>query len=147
MAYSYYFRGPKHKDSRYAEGLTLDSRTLSDIFRCPHCAYIAARGNSFCRGCGVRFTRKDLETMEKNICSPVGALPWNTRDRYRCIHCAEFVSIIDHYCRGCGDRIDDSERQLMAVRLAELAKRNSPALVGAAVFVAVVIWVCIEIVR
>ena len=85
--------------------------------------------------------------MEKNIRSPVGALPWNTRDRYRCVHCAEFVAISDKYCRGCGDEIEDHERQLMSLRLSELAKKNTPALIGLGVFVLLVIWLCIQMVR
>ena len=85
--------------------------------------------------------------MEKKKRSPVGALPWNTRDRYRCIHCAEFVSMADRYCRGCGDQIDDAERQLMKLKIAELAKRNTPALIGLAGFVLLVILVAIQIVR
>jgi predicted amidophosphoribosyltransferase len=125
----------------------MEIRTLNDIYRCPYCGSIAARGDSHCRGCGVRFKKADIETMENNIKSPVGAIPWNTRDRFRCVHCDMFVAISDNYCRGCGDEIEDHERQLMHLRLSELAKQNSPALIGLAIFVLLVIYVLIQVVR
>ena len=125
----------------------MEPRTLHDIYSCPYCSYIAARGNYYCRGCGVRFNKNDIEIMEDNIRSPVGALPWNTRDRFRCVHCTSFVAISDKYCRGCGDEIEDHERQLMRLKIAELAKQNTPALIGLGVFVLLVIWVSIIIVR
>ncbi len=117
----------------------MEARTLYDIYRCPHCGAIAAHGNAYCRGCGVRFTSDDVEIMEKNIRSPMWAMPWNTRDRYRCVHCEEFVAIADRYCRGCGDEIEDHERQLMRLRLSELARRNTPALIGLGVTVLLLI--------
>lgn len=85
--------------------------------------------------------------MEANIRSPIGAIPWNFRDRYRCVHCEKFVAISDNYCRGCGDEIEDHEKQLMHLRLSELAKKNSPALIGLGIFVLLVILVSIEMVR
>lgn len=81
--------------------------------------------------------------MEANIHSPIGAIPWNTRDRYRCIHCSEFVAISDKHCRGCGDEIDNNEKHLMRLNLSELAKRNTPSLIGLAVFVLLVIYLSI----
>ena len=125
----------------------MESRTLHDIYRCPHCRSIAARGDNHCRGCGVRFQKNDIETMEGNIHSPIGALPWNTRDRYRCVHCDKFVAISDMYCRGCGDEIESHEKQLMRLRLSELAKQNTAALIGLGIFVLLVIIVSIGMVR
>ena len=125
----------------------MEPRSLHDIYLCPHCKSIAARGDSYCRGCGVRFGESDLTLMENNIQSPIGALPWNTRDRYRCVHCDKHIAISDGYCRGCGDEIEDHERQLMKLKLSELAKDNSPALIGLSVFVLLVIWVSIQIVK
>lgn len=122
-------------------------RTLNDIYRCPHCDSIAARGDTHCRQCGKKFSNNDIEIMEGNIHSPIGAIPWNTRDRYRCVHCEKFVAISDNYCRGCGDEIEDHEKQLMHLRLSELAKENTPALIGLSIFVLLVILVSIEIVR
>ena len=75
----------------------METRTLNDIYRCPHCGSIAARG--------------------------------------------------DHHCRGCGDEIEDHERQLMRIRISELAKQNTPALIGLGVFVIIVIVVSIEFIR
>ena len=121
-------------------------RTLHDIFRCPYCSSIAARGNSFCRGCGVKFKASDINTMEKNIHHPIGATPWNTRDRYRCLHCAEFVSIKDKYCRGCGDEIEHDEKHLMKLKMSELAKKNTPSLIGLMIFVLMAIWATISLV-
>jgi len=125
----------------------MEPGTLSDIYRCPRCSSVAAHGDNYCRGCGVNFSKNDFEIMEDNIHSPIGALPWNTRDRYRCVHCGKYVAISDEYCRGCGDEIEDHEKQLMRLRLSELARQNTPALIGLAVFVLVVIAVCINIVR
>jgi uncharacterized membrane protein YvbJ len=125
----------------------MEPRTLNDIYRCPHCGSIAARGDNHCRGCGVKFNVNDIEIMEGNIRSPIGALPWNTRDRYRCVHCDKFVAISDKYCRGCGDEIEDHEKQLMQIRLSELAKKNIPALIGLGVFVLLVIAICIVMVK
>ena len=125
----------------------MEPRTLNDIYRCPHCVSITARVDDHCRGCGVRFSKQDVEIMEDNTHSPIGALPWNTRDRYRCVHCEEHVAISDNYCRGCGDEIEDHEKQLMRLRISELAKQNTPALIGLGVFVLLVIAICIEIVR
>jgi len=124
----------------------MEPRTLQDIYRCPHCSVIAAHGNSYCRGCGVNFTNSDIEVMKGNIHSPIGALPWNTRDRYRCVHCTEFVAISDNFCRGCGDEIEDHEKQLMRLRLSELAERNTPALIGLGIFVLLVIYISTQIV-
>ncbi len=84
--------------------------------------------------------------MEGNVHSAVGALPWNTRDRYRCVHCSEFVAIVDNYCRGCGDEIEDHERQLMRINLTELAKQNTPSLIGLGFLVVLVILFSIHIV-
>ena len=124
----------------------MELRTLYDIYRCPYCKAIAARGNYYCRGCGVRFTQDDVKKMERDIRSPVGALPWNTRDRFRCLQCKEFVSIQDKYCRSCGDEFDAKEKNLMRLKLAELAKRNTPALIGLTIFVIFVIWISIQVV-
>jgi len=125
----------------------MEARTLHDIYRCPHCASIAARGDYHCRGCGVKFSRQDIEIMDNNIHSPIGAIPWNTRDRYRCVHCEKFIAITDAYCRGCGDEIENHERQLMRIRLSELAKQNTPALIGLGLFVLFVIYASIQIVK
>jgi len=125
----------------------MGTSTLADIYRCPHCSSKAAHGDSHCRGCGVNFSKNDIEVMASNIHSTMGALPWNTRDRYRCVHCEKYIAITDKFCRGCGDEIEDHEKQLMRLRLSELAKQNTPALIGLAVFVLVVIAVCIKIVR
>ena len=95
----------------------------------------------------MKFNKNDVEIMEDNIHSPIGALPWNTRDRYRCVHCEKILAISDRYCRGCGDEIEDHERQLMHLRLSELAKQNTPALIGLGVFVLLVITVSIVMVR
>jgi hypothetical protein len=100
----------------------MEPRTLNDIYCCPNCGSIAARGDNHWRGCGVKFNVNDIGIMEDNIRSPIGALPWNTRDRYRCVLCDKFVAILDKYCRGCGDEIEDHERQLMHIRFSELAK-------------------------
>jgi predicted amidophosphoribosyltransferase len=125
----------------------MKQRTLQDVYRCPHCGAIAARGNCYCRGCGVQFSREDVAVMEDNLHSPIGALPWNTRDRFRCVHCQEFVAIYDSYCRGCGDEIEDHERQLMRLKLSELAKQNTPALIGLGVVVLLIVWAAILLVR
>ena len=125
----------------------MEIRTLNDIYRCPHCSSIAARGDEHCRGCGIKFSNNDIEKMEYNIHSPIGALPWNTRDRFRCVHCEKFVSISDNYCRGCGDEIENHERQLMRLKMSELAKQNTPALIGLGFFILVVIFVSIQIVK
>jgi hypothetical protein len=125
----------------------MQARTLNDIYSCPHCDSMAARGDYHCRGCSIKFSREDIETMENNIRSPIGALPWNTRDRYRCVHCEKFIAISDAYCRGCGDEIEDHERQLMHIKLSELAKQNTPALIGLAFFVLFVIYASIQIVK
>ncbi|MES9970208.1 MAG: hypothetical protein ABW092_09255 [Candidatus Thiodiazotropha sp.] len=125
----------------------MEARTLNDIYRCPYCNSVAARGDAHCRGCGVKFSDRDIDAMENDIQSPVGALPWNTRDRFRCVHCNKFVALKDNYCRGCGDEIEDHERQLMHLRLSELAKQNTPALIGLAIFVLLVIFVSIQMVK
>ena len=122
-------------------------RTLNDIFRCPYCKSIAARSDIHCRGCGVKFSGKYMEIMQNSIRSPIGAIPWNTRDRYRCVHCDRFVAISDHYCRGCGDNMEDYERQLMQLRLSELAKQNTSALIGLGVFILLVIFISIPLVK
>lgn len=124
----------------------MESRTFHDVYRCPYCRSIAARGDCHCRGCGVRFTVRDVQRMEDNIRPAIGALPWNTRDRYRCVHCARFIAMSDRYCRGCGDEIDNHEKQLMHIRLSELARENTPALIGLALFVLLVIAISIGIV-
>lgn len=125
----------------------MEVRTLHDIYRCPHCSSIAAHGDYHCRGCGVKFSTNDIDVMKENIHSPIGGLPWNTRDRYRCVHCDKFVAIIDNYCRGCGDEIENHERQLMRLKLSELAKQNIPALIGLGIFVLIVVIFLIGIVR
>ena len=81
--------------------------------------------------------------MEDNSRLPGAALPWNIRDRYRCVHCDQLGAISDPYCRGCGDEIEDHERQLMHLKLSELAKQNTPALIGLGVFVLLVIGILI----
>lgn len=93
------------------------------------------------------FQDEDIAKMEKNLCSPVGALPWNTRDRYKCIHCGQYVSIDDNYCRKCGDEFDENELHIMKLRLAELAKANTPALIGLGAFVIFVILFSIFLVK
>jgi len=125
----------------------MEARTLHDIYLCPHCSSIAAHGDIHCRGCGIKFSTNDIEVMKDNVRSPIGALPWNTRDRYRCVHCDKFVAIIDKYCRGCGDEIEDHERQLMRLKLSELAKQNTAALIGLGLFVLLVIAFSIAMVR
>lgn len=89
----------------------------------------------------MEFSKGDIDTMEGSTHSPIGALPWNTRDRYRCVHCERFVAITDAYCRGCGDEIEDHERQLMRLRISELASQNIPALIGLGLFVLLVIMI------
>lgn len=85
--------------------------------------------------------------MENNIHSPIGALPWNTRDRYKCVHCDKHIAITDAHCRGCGDEIEDHERQLMHLNLTELAKDNTKPLIGLAIFVLLVIYISVLIVK
>lgn len=87
----------------------------------------------------MRFNAVDVDQMKQNIQSVVGALPWNLRDVYRCVHCEAHVAITDAYCRGCGDEICNSERQLMKMRLDEIAEENTPSLIGLAIFVLLVI--------
>ncbi|WP_300500006.1 zinc ribbon domain-containing protein [Marinobacter sp.] len=118
-------------------------RTLHDIYRCTKCNAVAAHGNRHCRGCGAQFTVADVAQMKKNIQSVVGALPWNLRDVYRCVHCEEHVAITDAHCRGCGDEICNRERQLMKMRLDEIAKENTPSLIGLGIFVLFVILVLV----
>lgn len=125
----------------------MEPRTPYDIYSCLHCGSVAAHGDKFCRGCGVHYSNQDIQVMKSNIRSPVGALPWNTRDRFRCIHCDRFVAITDNYCRGCGDEIEDHEKQLMRIRLTELAKNNTPSLIGLGAFVLFVIWASIQLVN
>jgi predicted amidophosphoribosyltransferase len=125
----------------------MEPRTLSDIYRCPYCDSIAARGNLYCKGCGVRFSKRDVEIMQNNTISPIGAFPWNTRDRFRCVHCSEFIAITDSYCRGCGDEIEDHEKQLMRAGLSELARQNSPALIGLGLSVLLVIGILIALMK
>ena len=125
----------------------MEYRTLYDIYRCPHCSSIAARGDVYCRGCGVKFSKNDVQVMEDNIHTTIGAILWNTRDRYQCVHCTRFVAISDNYCRGCGDEIEDHEKQLMRLRLSELAKQNIPALIGLGAFVLIVIWLSVLMVK
>lgn len=124
----------------------MEARSLQDVYLCPHCNSIAARGDIHCRGCGVMFQDEDISKMESNLQSPVGAIPWNTRDRYKCIHCGQYVSINDSYCRKCGDQFDDDEIHIMKLRLAELAKANTPALIGLGAFVILVILISILLV-
>ena len=121
--------------------------TLLDIYRCPHCGSIAARGDLYCRACGVHFTESDIEHMEHNLRSPIGALPWNLQDRFYCLKCNTHVSISDNYCRHCGDEFDEKEIKLMKLNLRELAAKNIPATIGLAIFVLVTIWVLIKISR
>lgn len=125
----------------------MEPRTIYDIYRCPHCGSIAAHGDAFCRGCGAQYSNKDIQAMKSNIRTPIGVLPWNTRDRFQCVHCERFIAISDNYCRGCGDEIEDHEKQLMRVRLSELAKRNSPSLIVLGLFVFFVIWASIQMVN
>jgi len=121
-------------------------KTLDDIYRCVSCGHIAARGNLYCRGCGVKFSKEDIFHMQKNIHSVVGALPWNTRDRYRCIHCDAHIAIMDKYCRGCGDEICDKEKQIMKLNMKELAEQNTMPLIWLALFVLLVIAFLIAVV-
>jgi ribosomal protein L40E len=121
--------------------------TLLDIYRCPHCDSIGGRGDLYCRGCGVHFTKVDIEHMEQNIRTPLWASPWNLRDRFYCLKCNTHVSITDHYCRQCGDEFDVKELKLMKLNLRELAVKNTPASIGLAIFVLVTIWVLIKISR
>jgi len=125
----------------------MEPRSLSDIYRCSHCSSLAARGDNHCRGCGVKFSKDDIEIMENKTQSPIGALPWNTRDRYRCVHCEKYVAITDKYCRGCGDEIEDHEKQLMRLKITELAKKNTAAIIGLTVFVLVTILISINMVK
>ncbi len=67
--------------------------------------------------------------------------PWNMRDVYRCVHCAEHIALVDRFCRGCGDEICDQEKQLMKMRMDEIAKQNTPAFIGCMLFVLLVIYV------
>ena len=117
----------------------MEIRTLHDIYRCPHCAALAAHGNSFCRGCGIRFADKDVETMKKDVRSAVWASPWNTRDRFHCVKCSEFVAISDRYCRRCGTEFDKEKVKKMKAKIRELASRNMPSVIGLVIFVLVVI--------
>ncbi|MEC8428714.1 MAG: zinc ribbon domain-containing protein [Pseudomonadota bacterium] len=114
-------------------------KTLHDIYRCPNCGHTAAHGNSFCRGCGIRFSSEDISRMKDDVRSVVGAPPWNLRDVYRCVHCSEHIAIEDKYCRGCGDYIDDQERQLMKMTLDEIARENWPSVIGCMIFVITVV--------
>ena len=77
--------------------------------------------------------------MKATIKTPLKVLPWNLRDIYRCVHCDEHIALEDAYCRGCGDQICDQEKQLMKLRLDEIARDNTPALIGLALFVILVI--------
>ncbi len=108
---------------------------ISDLYRCRKCQAPAARGNSYCRRCGIVFTAQDVGYMEAHKRTVFGASPWNLRDRYRCVHCQEWLCITDQYCRGCGDQIDSVEKSMMKARVQELAARNWPSVVGLAVFV------------
>jgi hypothetical protein len=63
------------------------------------------------------------------------------------VHCSEFIAITDSYCRSCGDEIEDHEKQLMRARLSELAKQNSPALIGLGLFVLLVIGISIALMK
>ena len=117
----------------------MEIRTLHDVYRCPHCASIAAHGNSYCRGCGVRFSDGDIKEMKNNKKATIGALPWNIRDRFRCVRCSEFISIKDKYCRACGVFFDAEKTNLMKKALNDLGAQNTPAKIGFAVFVIVVI--------
>ena len=84
-----------------------------------------------------------MDVMENDIRSPVGGLPWNLRDRFRCVHCSKYIAILDRYCRGCGDEIEDHERELMRLRLSELAKQNILAFIGLVLFVLLVVWIAV----
>jgi hypothetical protein len=84
--------------------------------------------------------------MELDIRHPILPFPWNTRDRFRCLQCGEFVSIQDRYCRGCGDEFDAKEKKLMRLKLAQLARRNMPALIGLVIFVLFVIWFASQVI-
>ena len=114
-------------------------KTLHDIYQCTRCSAVAAHGNRHCRGCGLQFTAHDVDQMTKNTQSVAGALPWNFRDVYRCVHCEAHVAITDAFCRGCGDEICDGERQLMKMRLDEIARENMPSVIGLAVLVLLII--------
>lgn len=83
----------------------------------------------------MKFSPADISHMKANIDTSFRSLPCNFRDAYRCVHCSEHIAITDKFCRGCGDEIDDKEKQLMKLKMAELAKQNTPALIGLAIFV------------
>lgn len=76
--------------------------------------------------------------MRDNMISPVGAMPWNTRDVYRCLHCAAHIALADAFCRGCGDEICDIERQTMKLKMAEIARENMLPMIGCMAFVILV---------
>lgn len=116
-------------------------RTLADIYSCPGCSGIVAEGNSFCRGCGRRFSVSEMKSMREKPKSVVGGSPWNIRDVYRCVHCLEFICIDDTYCRGCGDHICNKEKQLMRANFKEVARNNYPSLILCMGFVLMVIAV------
>lgn len=121
------------------------TRVMADVYCCPYCKYHSARGNQYCRGCGIRFSESDIVFMEANLVNVFGASPWNTRDRYRCLICQAFVCTSDNYCRGCGDEFDDNERHMMRAKLRDLAKNNSWSLLGLMGFVLLVIVILINL--
>ncbi len=122
-------------------------KTLHDIYNCPHCNHFAARGNLYCRYCGIKFTSKDVNIMENKINNLFMASPWNTRDRYRCLICSEFVCTNDKFCRKCGDEFDDNERHIMKAKLSDLAKKNTSSLIGLAMFVIIIVLSLIALQR
>lgn len=121
------------------EKKTTCMRTLEDVYCCPLCGATAARGNLFCRGCGVRFTKEHVSEMEAHVNSPVGATPWNVRDRYKCVQCQGFVAIGDKFCRWCGVEFDSTSVAKMRANMRELAQKNWPAVLWAAVFVLIIV--------
>lgn len=114
-------------------------KTPHDLYRCPECNSYAGHGDKHCRGCGIGFTHAHIRTMKSNTASIFGMLPWNFRDVYRCVHCNAHIALEDQYCRQCGDQICNKEKQLMKLRMNEIAKDNIPSIIGFGVFMAFVI--------
>lgn len=77
--------------------------------------------------------------MKQNSAYIFGILPLNIRDVYRCVHCDAHIALTDQYCRQCGDHICNKERQLMKLRMDEIAKDNIPSVIAIGVFMAFVI--------
>lgn len=115
-----------------------EMKTLHDLYQCPICDANTAENDIHCRGCGIKFNVDLVRRMKTNSKFFVGMLPWNLRDVYRCLHCDAHIGIEDQYCRKCGDQICDQEKQLMKLRMKEIARDNLPALFGFVVFMSFV---------